>query len=137
MIEAMGYHVVRAGEHDWEERPAPAGHEDQEARLASDVTTLAALQESRARLWRYAPGTRGRRHADNVQEEVFVVLAGTLTMHLGDPPERVELPPHSVVAVEPKTPLQIRNDGDEEAVVFIYGAPPEQAGAEFLEDAEP
>ena len=133
----MGYHVVRGGEHDWEERPAPAGYENQPARLASDLSTLASLQQSRGRLWRYPPGTRGRRHADNVQEEVFVVLSGTLTMHLGDPPERVELPPQSIVAVEPKTPLQVRNDGDDEAVVFVYGAPPLQEGAEFFEDAEP
>jgi hypothetical protein len=32
------------------------------------------------------------------------------------------------------TALQVRNEGDEELVLFIYGAPPEQAGADFLED---
>ena len=133
----MAYHVVDAGGHDWEERAAPPGREDQTPRLASDVTTHAALQHSRARLWRYPPGSRGRRHADAVQEEVFVVLSGTLTMLLGEPPERVELPPQSVVAVEPRTPLQIRNDGDVELVVFIYGAPPLQEGAEFFDDPEP
>src|SRR6478672_11546033 len=131
----MGYHVVR--EHEWEERPKPEGREDDPARLASDLTTSAGLQQSRARLWRYPPGSRGRRHADHAQEEVFVVLAGTLTMHLGEPAERVELPPESVVSVEPGTPLQLRNEGDEEVAVFIYGAPPEQAGADFFTDAEP
>jgi hypothetical protein len=65
---------------------------------------------------------------------VFVVLSGTLTMLLGDPPERVELPPESIVAVAPGTPLQVRNDSDEEAVVFIYGAPPVQGGADFFDD---
>ena len=104
MMQAMGYHVVRAGEHSFEERPNPDRPRDQPARLASDLTTAASLGQSRARLWRYPPGTRGRRHADEVQEEVFVVLSGTLTMLLGEPPERVELPPQSVVAVEPKTP---------------------------------
>jgi mannose-6-phosphate isomerase-like protein (cupin superfamily) len=133
----MGYHVVRADEHSFEERPKPEGRESDPARLASDVTTAAALRHSRGRLWRYPPGTRGRRHADHAQEEVFVVLSGTLTMHLGDPPERVELPAESVVAVEPGTALQARNDGTEEAVVFIYGAPPVQEGADFFEDAEP
>jgi mannose-6-phosphate isomerase-like protein (cupin superfamily) len=58
-------------------------------------------------------------------------------MHLGEPAERVELPPESLVSVEPGTPLQLRNDGEEEVVVFIYGAPPEQAGADFLPDAQP
>jgi mannose-6-phosphate isomerase-like protein (cupin superfamily) len=133
----MAYHVVRAAEHSWEERPNPEGRENQAVRVASDVTVAAALQQSRARLWRYPPGTRGRRHADHAQEEVFVVVAGTLTMLLGEPPERVELPAESVVAVESGTPLQIRNDSDEEAVVFIYGAPPVQAGADYFEDPEP
>jgi uncharacterized cupin superfamily protein len=129
----MGYHVVR--EHEWEERPKPEGRESEPARLASDLTTAAGLTQSRARLWRYPPGVRGRRHADKVQEEVFVVLAGTLTMHLGDPPERVELRAQDVVSVEPGTALQLRNDSDEEVVVLIWGAPPEQGGADFFEDA--
>jgi mannose-6-phosphate isomerase-like protein (cupin superfamily) len=133
----MGYHAVRAGEHSYEERPKPEGRDSDPARTASDISTAAELRHSRARLWRYPPGTRGRRHADHAQEEVFVVLSGTLTMHLGDPAERVELPPESVVAVEPGTALQLRNDGAEEVVVFIYGAPPVQEGADFFEDAEP
>ena len=131
----MAYRVVRAGEHSYEERPKPEGRESDPARTASDLSTAAELQHSRARLWRYPPGTRRRRHADHAQEEVFVVLSGTLTMHLGEPPERVELPPESVVAVEPGTALQLRNDGAEEVVVFIYGAPPVQEGADFFPDA--
>jgi quercetin dioxygenase-like cupin family protein len=137
MIAGMGYHVVLGEDHAYEERPPPEGREGAPARHAADVTTAAGLQQSRARLWHYPPGSRGRRHADHAQEEVFVVLTGTLTMHLGEPPERVELPPESVVSVEPGTPLQLRNDGDEEVAVFIYGAPPEQAGADFLADADP
>jgi len=137
MIGRMGYHVVHADELDFEERTPPEGRAADPARLAADLTSAAALQQSRARLWRYPPGSRGRRHADHAQEEVFVVLSGTLTMHLGEPAERVELPPESVVSVEPGTALQLRNDGDEEVVVFIYGAPPEQAGADFFADAEP
>jgi mannose-6-phosphate isomerase-like protein (cupin superfamily) len=137
MIPRMGHHIVRADDNEWVERPPSEGREGDPARLAADLTTAAGLQQSRARLWRYPPGARGRRHADKVQEEVFVVLSGTLTMHLGEPAERVELLPQSVVAVEPGTPLQLRNDGDEEVVVFIYGAPPEHAGADFFEDAQP
>lgn len=127
----MAYHVVRGDEHEYEERPYVEG---QPPRLAADVTTSARLQQSRGRIWRYPPRTRGRRHADRVQEEVFVVLFGTLTMLLGDPPERVDLPAQSVVAVEPMTPLQARNETDEELVLYVYGAPPEQAGAEFFDD---
>jgi mannose-6-phosphate isomerase-like protein (cupin superfamily) len=131
----MGYHVVKASDLAWEERTPPEGREGDPARAAADLTGAASLAQSRARLWRYPPGSRGRRHADHAQEEVFVVLAGTLTMHLGDPAERVELPPESVVRVDPGTALQLRNDGTDEAVVFIYGAPPEQAGADFFPDA--
>ena len=126
-----GYHVVRGDELEFEERPGPEG---QPLRLAADVTTAVELKQSRGRIWRYPPHTRGRRHADRAQEEVFVVLSGTLTMLLGDPPERFDLPPRSVVAVEPETPLQARNETDEELVLWIYGAPPEQAGAEFFDD---
>jgi mannose-6-phosphate isomerase-like protein (cupin superfamily) len=127
----MAYHVVRGDEHDYDER---AFVEGQPPRLTSDVTTSAELQQSRARIWRYPPHTRGRRHADRAQEEVFVVVSGTLTMLLGDPPERFDLPPLSVVAVEPLTPLQARNETDEELVLYIYGAPPEQEGGEYFDD---
>jgi quercetin dioxygenase-like cupin family protein len=129
----VGYRVLSANDHSYEERPY---REDEPPRLAADVTTAASLQSSRARLWRYPPGTRGRRHLERVQEEVFVVLKGTLTMLLGDHAERFELPPESVVAVEPGTPLQLRNDTDEEAVVFIYGAPPQAGSGELLEETE-
>ena len=130
----MGYHVVDAATANWEERPPAV--EGQQPRQAADITTAAQLKHSRGRVWRYPPHTRGRRHADRAQEEVFVVLSGRLTMLLGDPPERVDVGPQSVVAVEPQTPLQVRNDTNEELVLYIYGAPPEQAGADFLDDVE-
>src|SRR3954463_11475577 len=57
-------------------------------------------------------------------------------MLLGDPPDRVDVGPESVVAVEPGTPLQVRNEGGEELVLYIYGAPPEQEGADFFDDVE-
>lgn len=130
----MGYGVADPASLTWEERaPSVAG---QQPRQAADITTTANLTRSRARLWRYPPHTRGRRHADRAQEEVFVVLSGTLTMLLGDPPDRVDVSAHGVVAVEPSTPLQVRNETAEPLVLFIYGAPAEQAGADFLDDIE-
>jgi mannose-6-phosphate isomerase-like protein (cupin superfamily) len=128
----MGFHVADSSRVEWEER-APAV-EGQEPRQAADVTTAAQLEHSRGRVWRYPPGTRGRRHADKVQEEVFVVIAGRLTMLLGEPPERIDVGPESVVAVQPGTPLQVRNEAAEELVLYIYGAPPEQGGADFFDD---
>jgi mannose-6-phosphate isomerase-like protein (cupin superfamily) len=128
----VGYHVADAETMEWVDRPL----EGQANRQAGLVTEAAQLKQSRARLWRYPPHTRGRRHADHAQEEVFVVMSGTLTMLLGDPPERVDVGPQGVVAVEPLTPLQIRNESDEELLLFIYGAPPVDEGADFFEDAE-
>ena len=85
---------------------------------------------------RYPPHTRGRRHSEGVQEEVFVVLAGTLTMLLGDPPERIDVGAQSVVSVEPGTGIQVRNESDDELVVFVYGAPPVTGQASYLDDVE-
>ena len=95
-----------------------------------------AMTQMRANVWRYGPGARGRRHADRIQEETFVVLEGAPSMLLGDPPERVQLAPGSVVVVQPGTALQIRNESDGEAVLFIVGAPPERGGADFLPDVD-
>ena len=128
----MAWHVADAAKIEWGERDPTV--EGQAKRGYAEITEAAALQNSRARVWRYPPGTRGRRHADKVQEEVFVVISGQMTMLLGEPYERVDVGPQSVVSVEPNTPLQVRNMGDEELVVFIYGAPAEQGGADFFDD---
>jgi uncharacterized cupin superfamily protein len=87
-------------------------------------------------MWRIPPHSRGRRHKEQEQEEVFVVLDGTLTLLLGDPPERFDLPPRSVASVEPGTGIQMRNETDAEVVVFAYGAPPVAGQAEYLDDVE-
>jgi mannose-6-phosphate isomerase-like protein (cupin superfamily) len=129
----VGHRVVDIATVEWAERPPKPG---EEARRAADVTTAGGLRQSRARLWRYPPHSTGRRHQDHEQEEVFVVVSGTLTMLLGDEPERVDLGSGSVVAVEPMTPLQMRNETDQELVVFVYGAPPVQQGADFLDDVD-
>jgi len=122
----MAFTIFRQDAVEWEPRDDESGRTV--ARLSDSMTS------SRANIWRYPPGARGKRHADKVQEEVFVVLDGTLTVDLGEPPERHELERGSVLVVEPGTILQLRNAGDEELVLFIYGAPPEQGGADFFDD---
>jgi quercetin dioxygenase-like cupin family protein len=128
----MGYTVVGPDELDWEMRPSEPG--DPERHRAA-LTEHAGLQHTRANLWRYEPGAKGRRHRDMVQEETFIVIGGTLTMYLGDPPERREVPRGGLIHVESGTPLQIVNEGSEELLFLAYGAPPEQGGAEFLDSA--
>jgi len=129
----VSYTVLQAADHPWEERPAFGS---EEPRFASDVTTAAELTQSRARIWRLPPHARGRRHAEAAQEETFVVLEGTLTILLGDPHERFDLAPQSVVSVRPGTAIQMRNETDSEVAVFVYGAPPVVAQAEYLDDVE-
>ena len=99
------------------------------------MTDAAGFAHTRANLWRYEPGAKGRRHRDLNQEETFVPISGTLTMFLGDPPERVDAGPGDVIHVESGTPLQVVNHGDEELLLYIYGAPPETGGAEFFDSA--
>jgi mannose-6-phosphate isomerase-like protein (cupin superfamily) len=122
----MAFAVLKRGELEWEPRGDGSGREV--ARLSD------SLAQSRANIWRYPPGARGRRHADHVQEEVFVVLDGTLIVDLGEPPERHVLERGSVLVVQPKTILQVRNAGDDELVLYIYGAPPVSGGADFFDD---
>ncbi len=123
----MGFTILRQDELEWVQR--------REGDPRTVATLNDALTQSRANLWRYPPGSIGRRHKDNGQEEVFVVLDGTLTVDLGDPPERHEVPRGGVVVVEIGTVLQLRNTGDEDLALLIYGAPPVTGNAEFFEDA--
>lgn len=129
----MGYDVVHADDLQWEEREPLHG---QRPRSQASITDAASLEASRARMWRYPPHTRGRRHRDPDQEEIFVPLRGTLTMLLGDPPERVDVEPGGLVAVHRDTPMQSRNETDEELVFLAYGAPPLHGNAVFLDDVE-
>ena len=125
----MGYTVFRPDELDFADRGDGSGR--------TLFTLSDRLTHTRARFWRYPPGTRGRRHVEPVQEELFVVLDGTAAMLLGDPATRVELPTGSVCAVEPGTALQVLNDGEEDVQLLIVGAPPVEGGAAYVPDAEP
>jgi mannose-6-phosphate isomerase-like protein (cupin superfamily) len=124
----VGYDVVRKDGLSWEERT--------EGRLTAAITDVAQMTESRARMWRYPAHSRGRRHLDPDQEEVFVPIMGTLTMLLGDPWERVDVEPGGVVVVHIGTAMQARNETDEEITFFAYGAPTQHGNAQFLDDVE-
>jgi mannose-6-phosphate isomerase-like protein (cupin superfamily) len=126
----VAYTIFHEAELDWQ--PRGEGDPRSYAALSESMT------KSRANIWRYPPGSVGRRHSDPIQEEVFVVLDGALTVHLGegDEPERHELARGSVLIVQPGTPLQLSNRGDEELRLFILGAPPERGQATFLERIE-
>lgn len=130
----MAYAVVRAEEQTF---APPSWAADSFGRTVVEVPLHANLNHSQANLWRYPPGAQGRRHREPLQEEVFCIVEGTLTMLLGEPVERFTLFPRSLVVVEPGTALQLRNDSDADVVFFAYGAPrqPSDYKAEILPDA--
>ena len=96
---------------------------------------MVGLRHTRANVWRYEPGAVGRRHRHAEQEETFVVLAGVLTIYLGDPPVREDVGVGGVVHVEPGTALQSANHGSEDLLVLAFESPPENERAEILESA--
>ena len=101
----------------------------------AELSELAGMAHGRANLWRYEPGAAGRRHRHPRQEETFVPVAGHLTMYLGEPPERHDVPPGGVIHVPAGTPLQTANHGDVDLLVYVHGYPPEDAHAELLPSA--
>jgi mannose-6-phosphate isomerase-like protein (cupin superfamily) len=128
----VAFRVILPDQLEWVERE-PEG--DGASRHVARLSDVAGFQHTRGSMWRYPPNSKGRRHRDTIQEETFVILAGTLTMYLGDPPEKVEVLTGGVVHVESGTVLQSANHGDEEVLMYAYGAPPEAGGAEFLDSA--
>jgi quercetin dioxygenase-like cupin family protein len=128
----VAFRVVRPDELEWTERD-PEG--DSAPRYVARLTDALGFEHTRGNLWRYPPGAKGRRHKDTIQEETFVVVDGTLTLYLGDPPERVEVPKGGVVHVETGTVLQLVNEDRDDVLLWAYGAPPESGGAEFFDSA--
>ena len=117
---------------DWITRPHEPG---EPARHVAELSDRLGFAHARGNVWRYEPGAKGVRHRHTAQEETFVVLAGTLSIYLGEPPERVDVPAGGVVRVEPGTALQSANHGDVDLLVYAYGYPPETEGSERLDPA--
>jgi quercetin dioxygenase-like cupin family protein len=126
----VGYTVLRPEDQRFDK---PSWRPDEQVRTLVELPLHATLQHSRAHLWKYPAGAQGRRHKPVVQEEVFFVYRGTFTMLLGDESERYELPPGSIVVVEPGTTLKLMNESGDEGLIFAYGAPADRA-AEILEE---
>jgi mannose-6-phosphate isomerase-like protein (cupin superfamily) len=127
----VSFRVVNPDALVWKTRP----HDDGEpARHVAELSEALASEGVRANVWRYEPGARGRRHVHAEQEETFVVLEGTMTIYLGEPPQRVEVTTGGVVNVPGGTPLQTANHGARDLVVYAYGYPPDE-GATVLEPA--
>jgi uncharacterized cupin superfamily protein len=75
-------------------------------------------------LMRLRPGQRGRIHAHERQEEVYVVLAGLLTVLVGDgarEPEEHALGPDDALRVGPAVRRQLVNRTGEPVVLLAIG----------------
>jgi quercetin dioxygenase-like cupin family protein len=130
--EHVGFRVAHPDTLAWITRPHEPG---EAARHVAELSDLAGFRHTRANVWRYEPGATGRRHRHPSQEETFVVLAGTLSMYVGDPPERRDVPVGGLIHIDAGTPLQAANHGDDDLVVYAYGYPPESEHAEILDAA--
>jgi mannose-6-phosphate isomerase-like protein (cupin superfamily) len=128
----VSYRDIHSDDLDWITRPHEPG---EPARHVAELSDAAGFAHTRANIWRYEPGAKGRRHRHPTQEETFVPLAGTLTMYLGEPPERRDVGVGGLIHVPPGTPLQTANHGDEDLLLYAYGYPPESEHAEILDDA--
>jgi mannose-6-phosphate isomerase-like protein (cupin superfamily) len=128
----MPFRSLTPDQLEWITRP----HEpDEPARHTAELSERLEFAHARGNFWRYEPGAKGRRHRHTQQEETFVVLSGTLSMYVGDPPKRVEVPTGGVITIDPGTPLQAANHGDTELLLYAYGYPPETERAELLDSA--
>jgi mannose-6-phosphate isomerase-like protein (cupin superfamily) len=130
-VSRVRFRTVDANALVWKTRP----HEkDEPARHVAELSKALGTGQVRANMWRYEPGAKGRRHVHAEQEETFVVLSGTLTMYLGEPPRRIDVSAGGVARVAGGTPLQSANHGSDDLVVYAYGYPPDH-GAVVLDSA--
>jgi mannose-6-phosphate isomerase-like protein (cupin superfamily) len=88
------------------------------------MITYPAGAEQVALTWRTVPqgagGRGGYGHRHKTSEELYFVLAGTLTFKLDD--EEIEVPAGTTVRVPPHVARSVHNDHDEEVQVVIVGA---------------
>jgi mannose-6-phosphate isomerase-like protein (cupin superfamily) len=84
----LGYRVLHPEE---QTLLAPTRRSERAPTTDSRTALYANLHHSQANLWLYPPGAGRRRHREPLQEEVFRIVVGTLTIWLGEPAERFEL----------------------------------------------
>jgi uncharacterized cupin superfamily protein len=72
------------------------------------------------------PGQRGRIHRHTAQEEVYIVLSGTLT--LGIEGSERELRQGELARVAPAVRRQLSNRGDEDVLLLALGGANEHVG---------
>jgi quercetin dioxygenase-like cupin family protein len=129
---SVTFRAIVPDEFEWITRPHAPG---EAARHVAELSETAGFAHTRANVWRYEPGAKGRRHKHPLQEETFVVLSGKLSMYLGEQPKRYDVPGGGLIHVAPGTAVQTANHGDRDLVLDVYGTPPESEHAELLDSA--
>ena len=88
--------------------------------------------EQVALTWRRMPPDTGSRgsygHRHKTQEELYLVVSGTLTFKLGD--DVIEAGPGTAVRVPPDTFRGIHNDTNEDAILVITSVKADAAGSQ-------
>lgn len=122
----MSHKLLRARESFW--RPSN--------QMRVENTNLAdqlGAEHVGARLWRLRPGQASTWHRHQTQEEIYLLLSGEGRIRVSD--ETLTLGPLDCLRVEPGTLRQIFNDGEDEALWLVFGAPPEPANTLAMSEA--
>jgi uncharacterized cupin superfamily protein len=114
----MAYRVLPAADAFW--RPS-----NQMGVLNTDLAKQLGAATLGARLWRLTPGQASTRHRHTAQDELYVLLEGRGRVRVED--DLLTLEPLSALYVEADTVRQVFNDGTEDALWLVVGAPPEPA----------
>jgi uncharacterized cupin superfamily protein len=75
-------------------------------------------------------GDPARGHSHRTIEEIYFVLAGEITIKLGD--DETTLDPRDAVRIEAATPRAVRNDSDDEAVFLMMSVKVHDHAAESV-----
>ncbi|MFC4437510.1 MULTISPECIES: cupin domain-containing protein [Natrialbaceae] len=96
---------------------------DQEAPTLLPVGLELQPEQMRPSVWQYEEGEENAYHRQNEQEELYVVLEGTVDVTIEREDERdvVTLSKHDFLVVPPESWRQLR--AVEESTVLVIGAP--------------
>ena len=111
-----GYRFLAAGDAFWRRSNAMGV-------LNTDLAKQLEADTLGARFWRLEPGQASTWHRHYEEGELYVLLEGMGRVRIGEE-ERLTLAPLDALYVEPRTPRQLFNDTDADALWLVVGAPP-------------
>ena len=114
----MSYRVLAAEDAFW--RPS-----NQMGVLNTDLAKQLEGSTLGARLWRLHPGQASTRHRHRRTHELYVLLAGTGRIRIGESLQTLK--PLSGLMVDPAEIRQLFNDTEADQLWLVVGAPPEPA----------